>query len=700
MLNKSADGSREVLSLGPTPRVEVSFRIACRNPVRLETRMTTTNLGTTPRWPSDRIVLGVLLLTVFLASRAEARTWLNVVDVETIDLWIEHRTDKSLDVAPRNAGQFGMILTKKDWHRLWRTWRNGEPPEIDFDSNLVVVVTSSRFDRTSIELKREDRDLRVTLSNAGRELRGKTYILAVVSRAAIDSVDGHHFDLRRAAKPVVLALASPNTWLEHLEHMMRSAGGGDEQVSRLRKKYAELFPDLDGERPLGLTTVADGGRLSFVIFLPVKAQDKLLGLVAPARGIKKGQNQGVRAMSRSSNFAIKQVDDWLYLSSEERTFSSMPLDPVNLLEGLHQENLLAVRVRFKELHPWTHMLIDLARRKKFDIPGAALGNYEQLVTDQISSYLHGMLLMSKDLEHATFTVKQDLKDNSARLQLSCIARKGSTLAQRFSALPLDDSSFDGIELPESQISFRLSLSLPDGRDDPLIPLFETTVDRLFQALVEVDDMARPEKERAEIFRRLVLFAAKSDRLDGAASLLIDPANNQGALLAGVQAHDATFSRSQLTKLYQSASREKGAPRGKVERVVHKEVRIIGIPAVTRPWKWDGPLGKPMDIAVGVRDAESYVARGNDAVVHLKRFIDQSVSPDRDPTTLLQVTVRVFAIWWQEIVRVQQLADAKDRDRVRLRISSVPDGLVATLSAEDLLSRLGGYLLNWHVDQDL
>ena len=92
------------------------------------------------------------------------------------------------------AAPSGPILSDAAWKELWRSWRKGEdPPYIDFDNAMVLAACNNDFNRIAMGTSVDgEGDLRIVLKSTllAGELKTRGYLIAVVSRKGIKSVQG------------------------------------------------------------------------------------------------------------------------------------------------------------------------------------------------------------------------------------------------------------------------------------------------------------------------------------------------------------------------------------------------------------------------------------------------------------------------------------------------------------------------------
>src|SRR5262245_15254528 len=137
-------------------------------------------------------------LFAIAATPVGANTSFKVKGVNVSDKWIIHQTNQKLNESPgnilddkQNKQRFGTLDSEEALARLWKAWRTDEPPKVDFTKSVVLVLT--HFENAQVEFTADldDKgDLKLNVSSTEREANGMTYVIAVVDRAKIKSING------------------------------------------------------------------------------------------------------------------------------------------------------------------------------------------------------------------------------------------------------------------------------------------------------------------------------------------------------------------------------------------------------------------------------------------------------------------------------------------------------------------------------
>ena len=99
-----------------------------------------------------------------------------------------------LDAAEFNETPLRQVIVEQEvFEALWNSWRKGEePPQVDFDSQFVVVVASREdtFAGLSIESPDAEGDAKLILPvHASPPAKGLSYAIAIIDRNGIKTIE-------------------------------------------------------------------------------------------------------------------------------------------------------------------------------------------------------------------------------------------------------------------------------------------------------------------------------------------------------------------------------------------------------------------------------------------------------------------------------------------------------------------------------
>jgi hypothetical protein len=144
------------------------------------------------------LVAASVCLIAIAATPALAETSFTAKGVKVVDKWIVNQTDMQLAEGPdnilddkANKTRFGYLDTEEALAKLWKAWRKDEPPKVDFSKQVVLVLT--HFENAEVKFTGDLEDkgnLKLGVSSTEREANGMTYVIAVVDRADIKSING------------------------------------------------------------------------------------------------------------------------------------------------------------------------------------------------------------------------------------------------------------------------------------------------------------------------------------------------------------------------------------------------------------------------------------------------------------------------------------------------------------------------------
>ncbi len=134
---------------------------------------------------SQRIILVILAMVLAMALPLQAGPP-EKKPVQSSKQWSGSVDDLSLR---KEAPEF--ILSAQELEKLWGAWKVPGPiPQVDFAKNLVVVATT-QGSRMRLGASLDGKGNLQVLSMTTRDLRpGFRYVIAVVSRAGVKTVNG------------------------------------------------------------------------------------------------------------------------------------------------------------------------------------------------------------------------------------------------------------------------------------------------------------------------------------------------------------------------------------------------------------------------------------------------------------------------------------------------------------------------------
>jgi len=137
-------------------------------------------------------------LLASVTTHALAETSFTAKGIKVVDRWVVHQTDMKLLEGPgnilddmANTTRFGYLDTEEAFAKVWTAWRKDERPKVDFSKQIVLVLT--HFENADVELTADlegNGNLKLGVSSTERKANGMTYVIAVVDRAGIKSING------------------------------------------------------------------------------------------------------------------------------------------------------------------------------------------------------------------------------------------------------------------------------------------------------------------------------------------------------------------------------------------------------------------------------------------------------------------------------------------------------------------------------
>ena len=144
------------------------------------------------------VVIASAWLLASVTTHALAETSFTAKGIKVVDKWVVHQTDMKLAEGPdnilddkANKTRFGYLDTEEALAKLWKAWRKDEPPKVDFSKQVVLVLTHFENAEVKFTADLEDKgNLKFHVESTERVAKGMTYVIAVVDRAGIKSING------------------------------------------------------------------------------------------------------------------------------------------------------------------------------------------------------------------------------------------------------------------------------------------------------------------------------------------------------------------------------------------------------------------------------------------------------------------------------------------------------------------------------
>src|SRR5262249_30470026 len=110
--------------------------------------------------------------------------------------------------------RFGYLDTEVALAKLWKAWRKDKPPKVDFSKQVVLVLT--HFENAEVKFTADlegKGNLKLGVSSTERGANGMTYVIAVIDRAGIKSINGKPLQSGKP-KPGIQAIVANTTKMD------------------------------------------------------------------------------------------------------------------------------------------------------------------------------------------------------------------------------------------------------------------------------------------------------------------------------------------------------------------------------------------------------------------------------------------------------------------------------------------------------
>lgn len=142
-----------------------------------------------------------ICLIVAGSSLAKAGTDFKTTSIKVVQQWIMPQTDLKLTEAPGNIVddkanniRYGTLDNEEAFAKLWKAWRDDAAPKVDFSKQFVLVLCAP--ENAKVEFRAfldRSRNLQISSMSTERAPNGMTYVIAVIDRAGIKSINGKSF---------------------------------------------------------------------------------------------------------------------------------------------------------------------------------------------------------------------------------------------------------------------------------------------------------------------------------------------------------------------------------------------------------------------------------------------------------------------------------------------------------------------------
>lgn len=515
-----------------------------------------------------------------------------------------------------------------------------------------------------------------------------------------------------AVKPVaVVSVASVEEVLGDIAWLTESAGQGDfgKMVALLSGGYTV---GVDKKRPIGLIVTIENDEPSALAFLPVRNLDAVLAGLEEQLGKPEDAGGGVLELgaARGNPIYVKEAQGWAYVARTANALNNLPqIDPAAALGDLSKNYTAAVRINVANI-PAEMKKVAVAQLKaqvERQLQQRLEGQDEQ-EREMRERYSRAMLKQVTEIieetDQITVGLQIDDQAKSTYLDMSLVAREGTSLAKDMNRMAGVKSSHSGFLAPEAAMKLHSTTLLSD-EDAALYR--DVAKNARANALREVENDEDIETEEARKIAKDVINALfdvadktiEAGKIDGGAALFL---TGEGKLnfAAGGTVVDAARLDETFRKLVEAAKNEPKAPKVNFDAAQHAGVKFHTMKLAIPEKEEDARklFGENLDVAVGFGAETAYVAVGPAGLQEVQKIIDASQAKKSQTVPPGQFVIAVgpilrFASAVKEDPLTTMLAatikENQDNDHISIKAEAIDRGVRSRIEVEQGVLELIG-----------
>lgn len=454
-------------------------------------------------------------------------------------------------------------------------------------------------------------------------------------------------------KPVaVVSVASIEDTLADIGYITKAAG--NEDVGKTAMLFGNAFTGgFDKKKPIGVYVVPSGGEFHAVTFVPVSNLQQILETFKDQIGEPKDQGDGIFEAGKAQSVFYKEQAGWVFLAlQKEHLTGTLPADPSTLLGTLPKDYNVAVRVFGNNIPPEIKQFgIDQIKvgfeRSLENNAGNQTPEQREAIEKIGKNSVAQMTRIIEEMEEMTLGISIDSVAKKTFLDVSAVAKDGTTLARQFAMNTGLKSNFGGFLLPEASVTMNFVGKL--GPEDILqqVNLLNTMK---AQVMKQIDNDANVEAAKREPVKMVVgqfmdvlAKTVESGKMDGGAALVLEPKNI--SFVAGLYVADGATFEAAFRKLVDIAKDEPEFPKVQFDVATHGGVKFhtLSVPIPEGEAEMREFFGPNMDIVLGTSPGSAYLAFGKNAQPLIKKVMDASATTADKEALPMQLHVGLLPI---------------------------------------------------------
>lgn len=400
---------------------------------------------------------------------------------------------------------------------------------------------------------------------------------------------------------------------------------------------------LDTGRPWGALGAFTGTEApQAVAFVPVTNLSHLLDALDGLVGTPEDVGDGIQAIAvGNAQLFVKQQGNWAFVAQARESLQNLPADPSSLLDGLHQEYDLAVRINVQNIpqnlrDQAVDQIRNVARLATVRQSGQTEEEFRQ-VQQNVEMQLAALSMALEQVDHVTVGVLVDGKTRRLAIDVGVESTEAaSQLAAKLAGATAPTSAVAGACLAGALASLHLNLSNGGNADDAavLAAQFQT----LRTAWLEnIDQNAQIQDPKLKALLRQ-LVSDLTDEMEATAAkgqfALAASVSGQApvAAVVGVQVADGARLEAAIKRFVQGGKEVQGFPTVQLDAAKSNGLRFhtLSIPtAEVFPEDASAKqlLGPTIDITLAFGPQSAYLAVGTGGIDLIKKAVELSANTE-------------------------------------------------------------------------
>ncbi|WP_254511792.1 hypothetical protein [Anatilimnocola floriformis] len=458
--------------------------------------------------------------------------------------------------------------------------------------------------------------------------------------------------MAQEVKPVVVvSIASIEDTLTDVGYITKAAGYED--VGKTAMLFGNAFTGgFDKKKPIGAYVTMSGGEPRPVIFVPVTNLQQILETFKEQLGEPKDAGDGVFEIGKAASAFYKEQAGWVFIAQQKEYLVGLPADPAALLGKLPKDYNVAVKVLGNnvpvELKQAGVDAIKVQFERSFEAGAANAPPEQREAMEKVGKNSVAQITrIMEEMEEVTLGLSIDSVAKKTFLDVTLLAKDGTTLARQFAMNTGLKSGFSGFLLPEASVTANFVGKLGPEDITQQVALFNTMKAQVMKQIdndANVDANKRgPVKMVVGQFMDVLTKTVESGKMDGGAALVLEPKNI--SFVAGMYVADGATFEAAFRKLVDIAKDEPEFPKVSFDVATHGGVKFhtLSVPIPASESEMREFFGPNMDIVLGTSPGSAYLAFGKNAQGLIKKVMDASATTADKAALPMQINVGLLPI---------------------------------------------------------